>query len=178
MLVVPSAGVHREIERARARTSVSPGHERERADAAPQVVSGLWAEVLRAAGELGIATAGGEGYAPRVYRRVYARALRRRKVDVLALDEMLPTGGRSAHDIGFWAKRLQPSRGHAEELVEQVAGVHRNPTELDEQMAAGSCRDDVAGRGGMHSATLEVVGLNHPAEMIIRFIISAILLRH
>ena len=135
VLVVPSAGVRREIERARGRTSVSPGHERERADAAPQVVSGLWAEVLRAAGELGIATAGGEGYAPRVYRRVYARALRRRKVDVLALDEMLPTGGRSAHDIGFWAKRLQPSRGHAEELADQVASVYRNPTELDEQMA-------------------------------------------
>ena len=135
VLVVPSVGVRREIERARGRTSVSPGHERERADAAPQVVSGLWYEVLRAAGELGIATAAGDDYDPVVYRRVYERALRHREVEILALDEMLPTGGRSAHDIGFWAKRIQPDRRRAEELVGQVAGMHEDPAELEAQMA-------------------------------------------
>ncbi len=133
VLVVPSAGVRREIERARDRTSASPGHEREPADAAPQVVSGLWYEVLRAARELGVAAA--DDYDPIVYRRVYERALRRRKVDVLSLDVVLPTGGRSAHDLGFWAKRLQPSRGHAEELADQLASVYRDPGGLDEQMA-------------------------------------------
>ena len=134
VLVVPSAGVRREIERARGRTSVSPGHEGELADATPRVVSGLWAEVLHAAGELGIDAAGGD-YDPTVYRRVYERALRPREVEVLALDEVLPTGGRSAHDIGFWAKRLQPDRESAEELVDQVAGVYLEPSELDERMA-------------------------------------------
>ena len=133
VLVVPSVEVRREIERARDRTSASPGHEREPADAAPQVVSGLWAEVLRAARELGVAAA--DDYDPIVYRRVYERALRRRKVDVLSLDVVLPTGGRSAHDLGFWAKRLQPSRGHAEELADQLASVYRDPGGLDEQMA-------------------------------------------
>ena len=137
VLVVPSAGVRREIEHARARTSVSPGHERECADAAPQVVSGLWAEVLRAAGELGIATAGGELATLRACTAVCMRARSGvAKSTILALDEMLPTGGRSAHDIGFWAKRLQPSRGHAEELADQVASsVPRIRAELDEQMA-------------------------------------------
>ena len=92
VLVVPSARVRREIERARGRTSVSPGHEREIADAAPRVVSGLWAEVLRAARALDVTTSG-DGYDPLVYRRVYEQALRHREVEVLALDEVLPTGG-------------------------------------------------------------------------------------
>ncbi len=134
VVVVPSVKVRREIERARDRTSASPGHERETADAAPQVVSGLWDEVLRAAGELGFATAT-DGYDPRVYRRVYARALRLRNTDVLRLDEVLPTGGRSAHDIGFWVKRLQPGRQRAENMVGQVAYVYDNPAELEEYLA-------------------------------------------
>ena len=134
VVVVPSVKVRREIERARDRTSASPGHEREVADAAPQVVSGLWAEVLRAAGELGVATAT-DGYDPRIYRRVYARALRLRNTDVLRLDEVLPTGGRSAHDIGFWVKRLQPGRQAAENMVGQVAYVYENPADLEEHMA-------------------------------------------
>ena len=133
VLVVPSVKVRREIERARDRTSASPGHAREAADAAPRVVSGLWAEVLRAASELGVATSG-DGYDPRVYRRVYERALRHREVEVLALDEVLPTGDRSAHDIGFWVKRLQPRRQDAEDLVSQVAYVYENPADLDEHM--------------------------------------------
>ena len=134
VVVVPSVRVRREIERARDRTSASPGHERETADAAPQVVSGLWDEVLRAAGELGVATST-DGYDPRVYRRVYARALRLRNADVLRLDEVLPTGGRSAHDIGFWVKRLQPRRQRAENMVSQVAYVYENPADLEEHMA-------------------------------------------
>ena len=133
VVVVPSVGVRREIERARNRTSASPGHARETADAAPQVVSGLWAEVLRAAGVIGISTSG-DGYDPRVYRRVYERALRRRGVEVLALDEVLPTGDRSAHDIGFRVKRLQPGREHAEELVDEVARMYPDATVLDEHM--------------------------------------------
>ena len=88
--------------------------------------------VGRHEGELG-------GISPLAARRFGEYALevleRDGAIDVLALDEMLPTGGRSAHDLGFWAKRLQPSRGHAEELADQVASVYRDPTELDEQMA-------------------------------------------
>lgn len=133
VLVVPSAQVRREIERARGRTSASPGHARETADAAPQVVSGLWAEVLRAAGVIGISTSG-SGYDPRVYRRVYERALRHREVEVLALDEVLPTGDRSAHDIEFPVKRLQPCRERAEELVDEVARTYPDITVLDERM--------------------------------------------
>ena len=133
VLVVPSVRVRREIERARYRTSASPGHARETADAAPRVVSGLWAEVLRAARELGF-TAAPDGYDPRVYRRVYERALRHREVEVLALDEVLSTGGRSVHDIGFRIKRLQPGLERAEELVDEVAHVYPDPAVLDEQM--------------------------------------------
>ena len=134
VLVVPSVKVRREIERARNRTSAAPAHERETADAAPQVVSGLWAEVMRAARELGF-TPKSDSYDPRVYRRVYARALRLRNVDVMRLEEVLPTGGRSAHDIGFWAKQLQPGRQTAEELVRMVADLNGNPADLEKQMA-------------------------------------------
>ena len=70
----------------------------------------------------------------RVYRRVYERALRHREVEVLALDEVLPTAGRSVHDIGFRVRRLQPGRERAEELVGEVARMYPDPAVLDEQM--------------------------------------------
>ena len=65
---------------------------------------------------------------------MYARALRHREVEVLALDEVLPTGGRSVHDIEFPVKRLQPDRHTAVDLVGEVARMYPDTTVLDERM--------------------------------------------
>lgn len=120
VVVVPSIRVRREIERARRRTFAAPGHAAERADAAPDVMSGLWKEVLGAASELGIGRARSRRYAPQVYWRVFRHALRHRRVQMLKVDELLATGGRSVHELGFWAKRLRPESSDAETILREI----------------------------------------------------------
>ena len=121
-VAVPSVRVRREIERARRRTSAAPGHAAERADAAPGVMSGLWEEVLGVASELGIARGRSPRYAPQVYWRVFRHVLRHRRVHALKLDELLTTGGRSVHELGFWAKHMRPESSVADDLLQEVHG--------------------------------------------------------
>ena len=134
VVVVPSARVRREIERARRRTSATPVHASERADATPDVMSGLWEEVLRAAGELGIGRGRGRRYDRRVYRGVFEYVLRHRRVEILELNELLPTGGRSVHELGFRADHLRPERSDAEEILRAIYDRVPDHDELARQM--------------------------------------------
>src|SRR5690606_34173438 len=54
LIPVPSREVRRTIEAARAREMADPAHERERANALPSLVQGLWEEVARLARVLGV----------------------------------------------------------------------------------------------------------------------------
>ena len=53
---VPTVAVKQAIEAARAATTTTPRHERERADAVPSVIRLLWAELLAAATQLAAAS--------------------------------------------------------------------------------------------------------------------------
>ena len=134
VVVVPSVRVRREIERARRRTAAAPVHASERADAAPHVMSGLWEEVLHAASELDLGRGRNRRYAPDLYRRVFRYVLRHRRAETLKIDELLPTGERSVHELGFWAKRLHLGRSEAEEILHQIYSRVSDPDELAAQM--------------------------------------------
>ena len=180
VLVVPSVGVRREIERARGRTSVSPGHERERADAAPQVVSGLWYEVLRGRGA---SSASPPPPAMTTTRSCTAActkgALRHREVEILALDEMLPTGGRSAHDIGFWAKRIQPGpAGARRSWWGRWRECTRTRPKLEAQMARWFPVVTTLPAGEYISDIWQIAGLTSLSNVNVKSIKSAIPLRH
>ncbi|HEX5502103.1 MAG TPA: hypothetical protein VFW96_05740 [Thermomicrobiales bacterium] len=117
---VPSAGVRARIEAARERTSAAPAHGREAADAPPNVLRALWAEVAALGARLdGAATPAAADYDPAAYARVYAHALRHRHHEVLPVDEFLPAAG-SVYDLGVAAGELAPTPEEVAVAVRRV----------------------------------------------------------
>lgn len=122
LLPVPSPEVRAVIEAARARTIAAPRHERERADAAPNVLRALWEEIYRAGHAAGAVPAPPPGpipYDPTAYRAVYLAWLRDRQVAVLEMDRLLPAT-RSVYEVGPVAGELTPSASEVDEIMRVV----------------------------------------------------------
>ncbi len=101
VIPVPSGAVRRHIEATRERTFATPAHEREAADAPPQVLRALWRELHDLGVGLGIAAAAPAGdipYDQAVYAAMYQHLLRHRRHETLRLDEILSIGG-SVYDL-------------------------------------------------------------------------------
>ena len=85
-------------------------HAREREDAPPDVLRGVWRDLVGVARALSIARVGDDAeYDPAVYQAVYERLLARRHVEALMLDERLPTRDVSAYEFGIPTTDLVPS---------------------------------------------------------------------
>ena len=95
---VPSRHVREKIEEARARTIRDPRHEREAADAPPNVLRGLWLELQRTAVHLSLSPDEGTAYDPEVYAHVYEHLLQHRHSQTLFIDEVLNAKG-SVYDF-------------------------------------------------------------------------------
>jgi hypothetical protein len=112
VLPVPSREVRAAIEAARERSIGAPAHERERADAPPNVLRGLWAAVYLEAQQAGLAPAPPPGgpvpYDADAYRAVYLSWLRHRRVTVIEMDRLLPVVG-SVYDLGAVAGEVTPA---------------------------------------------------------------------
>jgi len=137
-LALPSAGVRRHLEAERGRRAEHPLHPREREDAPPHVLSALWREIAGVAGRLGVAPPGDAArtpYDPVWYRSVYERILRHRRVDVVALDVILPAEALSPYDFAAPPPDLIPSEAEAERFVEDVERRYPAPAALDEEIA-------------------------------------------
>jgi hypothetical protein len=131
VIVVPSVEVRRFVEAERERRAAAPRHPREREDAPPAVLRALWAELARAAGELGLAgAADARAYDPALYRRVYEALLRRRHVEVLALDDVLPTHDVSVYDCAGPPRDVVPDTAEAEAAVRAAEAAYPDPRAL------------------------------------------------
>jgi predicted kinase len=118
VIPVPSPTLRRHIEAERTRRALAPVHAREREDAPPDVLRGVWRELLDVATALGIArVADDAAYDPAVYRAVYARLLARRHAEALAIDERLPTAAMSAYDFRIPATDTVPSDAEAARFI-------------------------------------------------------------
>jgi len=101
---VPSAEVRRHIEAAREQSIAQPSHERERADAPPNVLKALWLELHTVAQKLGLATNSAypdrnpPDYNPEVYAAVFDHLLRHRHRETLWVNDLLPATG-SVYDF-------------------------------------------------------------------------------
>lgn len=132
LVPVPTVEVRRAIEAARAATTASPRHDRERADAVPGVLRLLWGQLLDAAAQL--AAERGEsppvdvGYDPDTYVAVYTEALRQRNWEPLPVEVALPPQSRSVYAVEAPAVDLAPSEAEAEAYV---ARVEREYPDLD-----------------------------------------------
>jgi hypothetical protein len=129
---VPSPGVRAFLEAERQRRSTAPQHVRERDDAPPHVLRGLWRELLDVAHALGLTTpaAPDAPYDGNVYRRVYEMVLRHRHRDVIALDTVLPTTTMSVHDLSPGCTDIVPDADEADAAVREAERRHADADAL------------------------------------------------
>src|SRR5213076_2796504 len=110
VIPVPSVALRQHLESERARRTGTPVHAREREDAPPDVLRGVWRELVGVARALGMADAPDDAaYDPAIYRAVYERLLAHRHAQALAVDERLPAAGTSAYDFRIPTTDLVPS---------------------------------------------------------------------
>lgn len=134
---VPSRQVRQFLEAERERRASSPLHPREREDAPPHVLRGLWREILDVAHALGIPTVAHDDagnaappYDPWVYRRVFEAVLRHRHAEAVALRTVLPTASLSVYDFGVPSTDLVPREDEADAVVREVEARHPDPATL------------------------------------------------
>lgn len=140
-LALPSVPVRRFLEAQRERRAVRPRHEREREDAPPAVLRDLWLEVAAVARQMDLGVGAGApdaadpaaAYDPDVYRRVYARILRHRHVEAIALDVVLPTEELSVYDFAVPPADLRPAESEADAFIREVE--RRDPAGLAAETA-------------------------------------------
>ena len=141
VIPVPSAEVRRFLEAERERRTADPLHPREREDAPPSVLHGLWRDLTSVARQMRIAVPVGAGrddvlaYAPAVYRQVYERLLRHRNVEVVNLDVILPTRQLSVYDFAEPPIPLIPSEAEINECIEAVERDKADVAALEHEIA-------------------------------------------
>ena len=136
MIPVPSVSLRRHLEAERARRAAAPVHAREREDASPDVLRGVWRELAGVAAALGIARIGDDAdYDPDVYRAVYERLLARRHTEALMLDERLPTSGVSAYQFGIPTTDLVPSADDTARFIGETEREYADRAALERAIA-------------------------------------------
>ncbi len=136
VIPVPSVALRRHLEAERARRAATPVHAREREDAPPDVLRGVWRELAAVATALGIASDADEsGYDPAVYRAVYERLLGRRHAQALEVDERLPAASVSAYDFRVPIVDLVPSDDEAARFIAEAERDYADPAALERAIA-------------------------------------------
>ncbi|MGH7263278.1 MAG: hypothetical protein ACREMB_00290 [Candidatus Rokuibacteriota bacterium] len=128
---VPSREVRRFLEAERGRRAARPLHPREREDAPPRVLHDLWRHLAGVAAALGVAAAAPAGpYDPDLYRRVYERLLRHRRVEVVPVDARFPTETLSVYDFAIARRDVLPTPGEGVAAIGEVERRYPDPETL------------------------------------------------
>lgn len=124
MIAVPSREVRRHIESRREENSANPRHEREQADAPPDIMRASWTELHQAAGRLGIcadkASDGNPPYDPDIYHDAYAALLKYRRHERLAIAIRLSADRFSAYDLEIHRSELTPTPDEVRRYMGEV----------------------------------------------------------
>jgi hypothetical protein len=139
VIPVPSREVRLHLEAERARRAARPLHARERHDATPRVLQDIWRQLAGVAVTLGVAAAPpapavDPPYDPDVYRGVYERLLRHRRVEVVPVDVTLPTSALSVYDFAIAPRDLVPAPEEASGFVEDVERRYPDPSALQREI--------------------------------------------
>ncbi len=138
VVLVPSVEVRRVLEAERDRRMRRPLHDREREDAQSHVLRALWDEVVEAARMLGIGAArrrtASASYDPALYERVYRHVLAHRRVEVLPVDELLPSVGVSVHAFGVPTRDIVPTPDETVEFIHAVEKAYPDADRLRHEM--------------------------------------------
>ena len=117
---VPSVEVRRHIELAREQSIAQPQHERERADAPPNVLHALWLELHRLAEIVNVSSGQSDtSYNPEVYAAVFDYLLRYRQRETLWVDKLLPASG-SVYNVEHIKNELVAVPKEVRESLEHI----------------------------------------------------------
>jgi hypothetical protein len=136
VIPVPSVALRHHLEAERARRAATPVHAREREDAPPDVLRGVWHELVEAAVTLGIdGAAAATRYDPAIYRAVYARLLARRHAHAVSVDERLPAASVSAYAFRIPIADLTPTDDEAARFIADAEREYVDPAALERAIA-------------------------------------------
>lgn len=135
VITAPSVEVRRFLEAERERRAARPLHPREREDAPPPVLRGLWRDLGEVAQALGITSSSAADYDPVVYRQVYEHVLRHRHVEVVALDVILPTAQLSVYDFTVALRDVVPDPQEAGDCILAAERRYADTTALAREIA-------------------------------------------
>ncbi len=117
---VPSWEVRSHIERARARTSANPQHEKEKQDATPDVLRALWEEMNGLAREIGLTKARRDTpYNPYIYGGLYAALLRHRHKEMILVTDVLRPK-KSVYEMDVIASELAATSAESTCILTQL----------------------------------------------------------
>jgi len=136
VIPVPSKEIRQVIEAARSRSIAQPRHEREAADAAPNVLQMLWHDVYHLAHRLGIVGEIADGpipYTPDVYSEIFQYLLQHRHYEVLPIDTALSVSG-SAYDLDIINRELAATPNEVKQIM----------TDIKQQYTEAQLKQDVA----------------------------------
>ena len=121
LVPVPSREVRATIEAARGRSIANPRHDRESADAPPNVMQDDWREIWLRSQQIRRVQASGDApsFDPEAYADVYRHLLRHRRTTFVPVDLVLtPTG--SVYDLHVVASELAASPTEVQRCMEQA----------------------------------------------------------
>ena len=132
VLVVPSVEVRRRIVERRENRAASPRNEREREDAPPHLILDAWDEIVALGRQAGITgTEGARGYTASTYQAVYTYLLRRRNLDVLRVETVLPVAQMSVYDFDARCQDLVPTEEETERYIREAERLGPFPERLN-----------------------------------------------
>ena len=136
IIPVPTKPVRFAIETARAESTKTPRHERERGDAQPNVLDTVWTDLCDAARRLGIGSRNHKSYNSKIYKEVYLEVLKYRRCVVLPIDIVIATGNRSVYAFQVPFHDVLPTATEAKESVAEVERYYPDLASLEEEMAS------------------------------------------
>ena len=150
---VPSPAVRAHIEAERVRRAAAPLDDREREDAPPEVMRGLWRQLRAAAISLALAPplapADSEPpYDPEIYAAVYLALLTHRHASRLPLTAILPTRDLSPYDLRISRIDLVPTPEEIPRFISEAASLAPDLATLTRLLDTWSgVRSETAGSG-------------------------------
>ncbi len=133
VLPVPSKRIRKLIEEARAKSINQPQHERENADAPPNVLDLLWQDLQELAVQLKLSQTNKASYDPMIYAGVYEQLMKHRHQLTLHVDENLKPNG-SVYDLNNIRSELAASPEEVKTILDYIEQSY-TPEELEYSVA-------------------------------------------
>jgi len=136
---VPTKEIRAMIEAQREQRSATPQHEREKADAIPDVMRSLWGELYEVTNLLGLPVStpncASGTYDPDVYSGVFSALMKHRNHSAMLIDTLIDTTNHSVYDLDIGCSELVPSPGEVSASIADVERLYADRNDLENHVS-------------------------------------------